>query len=579
MRHPSQPLFLSPHRLFVLAAVLIMLSSVPASAQIVSTLVGNLDGAHAVPPTSSPGTAFGRATLDDNFEENFSVRVSVSYKNLVSKATRIQVVCLPAPEEPEISPLSLNNPGGTAGFVRNQLFQPISPALASAMRNGRCSFVIKTLLHPQGEIAGPILHDQPYTGSLNGSQYTPPNTSTGLGYVRVSLSGDEKQIMVTLLYRFLVGGQTALLYGPQGQATKDLGAPDFGGPHFNFGEYYDKLFDVTPAEVALLKAGALSARVDTNGLNDSIRARVHGRDRGPRVSDFDADGLTDIAVWRPGAVISYWYVLQSTNSALTVNSWGLAGDVLTPADYDDDAQTDRAVARNEDGQLVWYIEPTSNLDPNAPGNNLVTFPFGLATDRAVPRDYDGDGMADVAVFRPEDSTFYILPSTTKTISYLPFGQVGDLPYPGDYDGDGKADAAVFRPSNKTFYVLKSSTQTLQTEVFEFAPNRIAPGDYDGDGKWDITYIQFTTMGNRWYIRRSSDGVLLAVAFAQKTLIPTPSDFDGDQKADISGWDPEEVTNLGIWHILRSTDGVEQVIQFGISTDQPVPGTLAPFLPL
>lgn len=578
MRNPSQALFSSPHRLLLLAALMTLLS-VHASAQIVSTFVANLDGAHAAPPNSSPGTAFGRATLDDNFENAFNVRLSVAYKGLVAKSRRIELVCQPAPGEPQIFPLALDNPGGTSGFSRNQFFTGIDPAVASALRDGRCSFVIQTSLYPQGEIAGAVLVSQPYTGSLNGAQHTPPNTSPGLGYTRVSLSGDEKQIMVTLSYRYLNNNtvQSAVLYGAPGQPVKNLGARDLGDANQAFGEYYDKLFDMTPLEVALLKSGGYSAYVEVNA-NNSIRARVHGRDRGPRVSDFDADGLTDIAVWRPGAVISYWYVRQSTNAAVTVNYWGLAGDVLTPADYDDDGQTDRAIARNEDGQLVWYYEPSSMFDPNNIGTGLVTFPFGLATDRAVPRDYDGDGMADVAVWRTTDATFYILPSSTKTIRYLPFGEVGDLGYPGDYDGDGKADAAVFRPSTNTFYVLKSTTQTVQTEVFAFRPNRIAPADYDGDGKWDITYIQFTTQGNRWYIRQSSNGALVTVVFNEKTLIPTPADYDGDGKDDIAGWDPEEVVNLGIWHILRSSDGVQQTLQFGLSTDQAIPASLAPTAP-
>jgi len=35
-----------------------------------------------------------------------------------------------------------------------------------------------------------------------------------------------------------------------------------------------------------------------------------------------------------------------------------------------------------------------------------------------------------------------------------------VPAPGDYDGDGKFDAGVFRPTNSTWYVLRSTTGVL-----------------------------------------------------------------------------------------------------------------------
>ena len=574
MREPSKTIARSLLRL-LLTAIVLALFSTPASAQLVSIFVGNLE-------TSSPsggtgGTGFGRATLDDSIDPMFiSVKFSLTYSGLSSEVTRIQAVCNPAAGQPPITPFELMNPGGTSGFVRNQNFLFIDPAAAQAMREGRCHFVVKTMNHPLGEIQGQILHDNPHVGSLNGAQHTPPNTSAGLGYTRISLNASETQIMVSLQYGYILGGQSAVLNGLPGQPVKDLGAPDEGGPAFFFGAYYDKLFNVTPQEVALLKSGGFSAYVTTNVANNNIRGRVLPLGRGPRVSDFDADGLTDIAVWRPGAVVSTWYVVQSANGGFTYNNWGLTGDILTPADYDNDGQTDRAVARDEDGFLVWYLEPSSTFDPNNPGNNLVTFPFGLATDRTVPRDYDGDGQADVAVFRPSDATFYILQSTTKTIRYHQFGQVGDVAYPGDYDGDRKADVAVYRPSTNVFYVWRSSDQTLQTETFQFTADRIAPADYDGDGKWDITYIEsFGDGSSRWYIRQSSNGVLVAIVFGEKSRIPVPADYDGDAKADLAGWHPDILTGLGTWYIRRSTDGVVLTMQFGIHRDHPVPATLAP----
>ena len=167
-----------------------------------------------------------------------------------------------------------------------------------------------------------------------------------------------------------------------------------------------------------------------------------------------------------------------TSKALTKScayaTFGISTDKPVPADYDGDGKTDLATFRPSTGE--WFVLRSSN-------QTLYSVPFGVSTDIPVPADFDGDRLADIAVFRAASGTWYINKSSGGT-QITQWGAAGDIPVPADYDGDGKSDLAIFRPADGSWW-LNRSTAGLFTTTFGVGTDKPVPADFTGDGKTDI----------------------------------------------------------------------------------------------
>jgi hypothetical protein len=269
----------------------------------------------------------------------------------------------------------------------------------------------------------------------------------------------------------------------------------------------------------------------------------------PVAGDFDGDGKTDVAVVDPTARIlgseipnaSSWFILLSgADNALRRVDFGAPGvlDRPAPADYDGDGITDIGTFRaNSDlvpGAAQWFILPSKqNPGGFATTNGAFDVVFGApgGVDLPAPFDFDGDGRADIATFRPisdqpgneGNSQWFILPSgpnderfSTKFGGFpVTFGAGGnaDQPVVADYNNDGRDDIATFRSitdltENIRWFVLPSAGDAPNFgngfPVNYASDGQIAAiSDYTGDGQSDLTV--FNPIDNSWTIRSGTAG--------------------------------------------------------------------------
>ncbi len=187
-------------------------------------------------------------------------------------------------------------------------------------------------------------------------------------------------------------------------------------------------------------------------------------------------------------------------------SFGQAGDLPIAGDWNGAGKIKIGVFRaggwfrDDNGNGIW-------------DDSLFTG-FGQAGDLPIVGDWNGDGKTKIGVFRPGAGAFYLDyngndiwdgcgsgPDRCYTNFVLP----GDSPVVGDWDGDGKAEIGVFRNNGQWFLDANGNgvwDGCVSDLCWSFgASGKPVVGDWNNDGKTKVGVFNNGT----WYLDYNGNG--------------------------------------------------------------------------
>jgi len=200
------------------------------------------------------------------------------------------------------------------------------------------------------------------------------------------------------------------------------------------------------------------------------------------------------------------------------------------------------------------------------------FPFGATrssancTDRPMVGDWDGDGKADVGVYRntPTTGVAYFR-TATKSVART-FGRPGYVPFVGDFDGNGISQLGVKRLGSSTWALRTVTGKAAYVSGLGAAADIPVSGDWDGNGRSDLGWYRSST---HTFYERSAAGRLTAVRWGTTGDQPVTGDWNGDRRTDLGTFNP--TTRTWTLRVPSGAGYVTKRVVYGAVGDMPVAG--------
>ena len=259
-----------------------------------------------------------------------------------------------------------------------------------------------------------------------------------------------------------------------------------------------------------------------------------GTSTAPAVSDFNADGKSDVLFERADGTLATW---QLNNTAIagggTLGSPGSAWRLAGSGDFNGDGRADELFQKADGTLATWQLNGTTNTGGGTLGNP------GAGWSEAGIGDFNGDGKADV-LFQRADGTL-----ATWDLNGAAIIGGGTLGNPGagwqvkavaDFNGDGKADV-LFESAAGAFATWQLNDTAISGGGTLGSPgpgwSYAGVGDFNGDGKADVLFESAAGAYATWDIAGTSiiGGGNIGNPGSAWSLAQI-GDFNGDGKSDL-----------------------------------------------